>query len=135
MSDPRLSDFENAVMYNAMIGNLSPKVTDISGDTPIVACLDSEKVGDLFERVRACGGYATIYSLSEDGAVRVIACIKGECAICNSPTDMINEPPSANATVGAFIDYLALQEDGIMMSEPLPARIVKSYGQSELINA
>lgn len=135
MSDPRLSEFENEVMYNAMIGNLSPKVTDMSGDTPIVACLDSEKVGDLFTRVHACGGYATIYSLSEEGSVRVIACIKDESAICKNPTDMVSEPPSADATVGVFIDYLALQEDGIMMGEPLPAGIVKSYGQSELINA
>lgn len=88
--------------------------------------------------MRTCGGYATIYSLRNDGVTRVIACIKQESALPAAPTDMTKEPPSAEATIGAFIDYLATQDNGIIMRDTLPAlpvMRVKSYGHSELVCA
>lgn len=142
-----LADFEGALLYNVMLGTLHPKVTDTEGVTPIVACFDSEPLCDLLKRVRTCGGYATIYSQRDDRVIRVIACIKQESALPATSTDLTEEPRSPDATIGAFIDYLVTQENGIIMRDTLsaspatptapvtpaiPTMRIKSYGRPEL---
>lgn len=134
MTKKLLQDFEGEVLYNVMMGVAVPKVTDDQGDTPIVACLDSECLGDLFAKIRLCGGYATVYSLADSGEVRVFAAISDKCSIHTKSTDMTSECPSADASVGAFIDFLVTQGDGVLVPDILPSTRVKSCGRSELVS-
>lgn len=130
----QLARFEAEVLYNVLLGNTSPKVTDKYGDSPIVACLDSEPLAVLVERVKACGGDATIYSLGDDGAtIRVVASMSPECAISDEVTDMTGQPPSGLTSVGLFIDYVESQADGILVPEILPSARIRSYGHSDLV--
>ena len=131
----RLQDFEDEILNSVMLGFTTPKITDDFGNTPIVACLDSEPLYTLTDRVRACGGYATVYSLAENGSVRVLAVSDSACAIAAHPTDMVSEPPSETAPIGMFIDYVMMQKDGVTLPSVLHNSCVRSYGRAELVAA
>ncbi|NMW65447.1 hypothetical protein HHJ78_07900 [Mobiluncus mulieris] len=131
---PDSPEIANAHRYCA--GQRTPTRLKFLPAKPRPKSRKTQPLGELLKRVRTCGGYATIYSLRNDGVTRVIACIKQESALPTNPTDMTEEPPSPDATIGAFIDYLATQDNGIIMHDTLPAlpvMRVKSYGRSELV--
>lgn len=128
----RLEQFETEVFYNVMLGIASPKITDASGSTPIVACLDDEPLSALFDRIRRVNGYATIYSLRYDGTVRVLACLPSTDSLHLDATDMTGEPPCDTSEVGLFIDYVESQHDGVLTPDILPHTWMRSYGASKL---
>ncbi len=129
-----IKDFEGSVLYNILIGNFTPKITDENGETPVIACLDSEPLGMLFERIEKCGGYATIYSLTDTGAVRVVGVLPKRSALTQDSASLVKEPPSPEASIGVFLDFVALQ-GSVETSNKLPMAKVTSYGSTELLVA
>lgn len=128
-----LKDFEQDVLYNVMIGTTDPKITNSKGETPIIVTLDSEPVAVLMDRVKTAGGEGTVYSRSENGRVRVLGVLAPERALPAEPTDFIEQPPSRDASIGMFIDYVETQSDGVLVPGELPDMRVKSYGKAQLV--
>ena len=126
--------FEDFVLYKVLSGDLTPKVTDSNGYMPIIACLESEPLEYLFNRLKNCEGNATIYSLSDEGKVRVTGVVAADSALTIDPTDLTGTPPSKYASIGLFLDYVASQSDGVLMPSILTnVRIIKSYGTTSLV--
>ena len=85
-------------------------VTNDDGDCPIVVALDWEPLSIMLGRVRAVGGYGTIFSRNAAGAVRMLSVIQGNCAL--TPVgDALT--PGAGATVGGFWRFMGLIFAGI----------------------
>ena len=122
-----LADFENEVLYNVMLGTTTPKVIDSRGHTPLIACLENETVGTLLARIERAGGCGTIYALSENGKVRVVAA-QDKDPKAPSPTDLEADILSENSPIGMLIDYISTQEDGVCLT----GAKMRSYGTAEL---
>lgn len=120
-----ITDFEMDVLYNVMLGTTTPKVIDSRGHTPLIACLESETVGTLLERIERAGGCGTIYALSETGEVAILA----------AQNDDQDEPeavtPGKNATIRELINYISTQEDGVCLTGVK----MRYYGIADLAKA
>ncbi|PHP53262.1 hypothetical protein [Actinomyces ruminis] len=119
-----LRSFTVDVMYNVLVSDLPTATTNDRGESPVVACLDSELLSDVMARVAAVGGYATVFSrgsLSDDGtyAVRFVDFVDEACAIDLGATDMTEEAPAESASMGMFLDYLETQEHGVVLPKQL----------------
>lgn len=137
MSDETLIEFENLIMENLLLGNISPKVTNGKGETPIIVCLDSQPLSVLFSKVELIGGCATIYSLSNSGKVRILAVLPSACALSEDPVFLRDGEISLESSIGLFIDYIVSQEGkGVATSSKVSQKIdkqIKSFGQADLI--
>lgn len=117
-----LADFENEVLYNVMLGTTTPKVIDSRGHTPLIACLESETVGTLLERIERAGGCGTIYALSETGEVAILA------AQNDDPDEPEADTPGKNAPIRELINYMSAQEEGVLLA----GLKMRSYGTADL---
>lgn len=119
-----LDKFRNSINFNLAIGSLADEdlpVVDDQGRHPVVAALGDERLAVLLRRVENVGGYANVFVRKND-AVALLAFIDSSCAIGSaSAEDLASDGsrPGADATVGMFLDYLALKPNGVR----LPARL------------
>lgn len=117
-----IAEFEMDVLYNVMLGTTTPKVIDSKGHTPLIACLESETVGTLLERIERAGGCGTIYALSETGEVAILA----------AQNDDQDEPeadaPGKNATIRELINYMSAQDGWVLLA----GLKMRSYGTADL---
>lgn len=126
--DHELLRFTNEVMFNVALDDLVT-VTNDEGVLSVVACLDTEPLSVLLDRVAASGGYATVFSqsrLADDGSytVRRAEFIDSRCALEQGAEQMLDEDaPNADATVGLFLDYLETQPCGVVIPARLGMRV------------
>ncbi|WP_139327413.1 hypothetical protein [Microbacterium sp. RURRCA19A] len=119
-----LDKFRNSINFNLALGELSHEdlpVVDNDGKHPVVAALVGEDLPVLLRRVRNVGGYANVF-VSDGATVRMLAFIDASCAIGASDAEDLatdGSRPSADATVGMFLEYLALKPNGVR----LPAQL------------
>ena len=76
-------------------------VTDDEGQCHVVVALDEEPVSTILGRVRAVGGYCTVFSSGE--RVRAVSFIASDCAIAPAADSLA---PGPGAEFGMFIDYV-----------------------------
>jgi hypothetical protein len=89
-------------------------VTGIDGGHPVVVALADEFLSTLLGRLRAVGGFATLFV--EDGsAIRVVSVIDARSAI-REPQEKVSVPLDTSATVGMFLDYVEMHPDGVALS-------------------
>lgn len=116
MSSVRLSaieEFRLDVMTNVATGALKLDVVDAEGRTPVVVALDEEQLATLMLRVANIGGYANVFSRGTSG-VRQVSVIRAESSLYERDADdMTIEMPSGAVTIGAFLDYVATQKNGV----------------------
>lgn len=117
-----LTDFEMDVLYNVMLRTTTPKVIDSKGHTPLIACLESETVGTLLERIERAGGCGTIYALSETDKVSVVAVQDRDCIDSEANTLSDDSP------IRALIEHVSAQDDWVLVS----GLEMRSYGTAEL---
>lgn len=126
--DYELLRFTSEVMFNATLDDLAT-VTDDQGVLQVVACLDSEPLSVLLDRVAASGGYATVFAqsrLADDGSytVRRAEFVDSACALEQGAEQMLDEDaPSPEATVGMFLDYLETRPRGVVIPARLGMRV------------
>ena len=93
-------------------------VTNDRGECPVVVALDTEALSVVLGRLRAVGGYGTVFSRGPAG-VRVVSMIHDVCAI-GAPSDSLI--PGPESEFGMFLDYVS----GYL---PAPdARVGRTYG-------
>lgn len=119
----RLSDFWAEVAFNVAFYDLA-RVTNDEGVVGVVSCLDDEPLAAMMSRIEACGGYATVFSLAEDGRVRMVEVIDEACALGQGAEPMLDEDaPAPNATIGLFLDYLETRPHGVVIPQRLGSPI------------
>lgn len=109
-----LDRLRHEVNINLAFGAVSDLelVTNDVGDCPVVVALDSEPLSIVLGRLRAVGGYGTVFSRGEHG-VRVLSMLREACAI-SEPEDPLALGPGAE--FGMFIDYVAHRPGGVAIS-------------------
>ncbi|MGC5249553.1 hypothetical protein ACPXB3_21820 [Gordonia sp. DT219] len=107
----RLDRFRREVSLNLAVGAVADVdlVTNDQGDCPVIVSLDYEDLSTILGRVRAVGGYGTLFSAGPAG-VRMVSIIRGSGAF-KIPEEQAS--PGADATVGMFLDYVSLHPDGV----------------------
>lgn len=119
-----LDKFRNWINVNLAIGALADEnlpVVNNDGRHPVVTALGGERLAVLLRRVENVGGFANVFVDSGE-TVRMIAFIDSSCAIDSANAEDLaadGSRPGADATVGMFLDYLALKPNGVR----LPARL------------
>ncbi|MEB3048412.1 hypothetical protein KV112_01460 [Mycolicibacter sp. MYC123] len=116
----QLDDFRREVNWNLAMGPLADvdlPVTSDEGGCPVVVALAGERLAVVFGRVRAAGGFVNLFVREDDGGVRMASIIGDNCAV-SEPGDAMTGPdvPAATATIGMFLDYVALHPQGIVVS-------------------
>lgn len=119
-----LDAFRHEINLELAIGDLANSplpVVNNDGDAPVVVALAEERLSVLLARVRNVGGYANVFIRLPGGHSR-IAIIDVAGAL--DPTAAENfasaaDRPSANASVGMFLDYLRTRPNGVR----IPARL------------
>lgn len=101
-----------------------PLVTDDDGRHPIAVVLGDELLTTLIERTATCGGYASVFVQSLNGAIRFVAVVRDECAIAEATDDLTadGDRPGATAMVDTFVDYLTLHPQGVRLATDVDAR-------------
>ena len=117
-----ITDFELDVLYNVMAGTTTPKVVDSRGHTPLIACLDSETVGILLERIEKAGGCGTVYALSDNGEVNIVAVQDVDPAGLEANT--LND----GSPIRELIGYVSAQDDWVHLAGVK----MRSYGTTTL---
>jgi hypothetical protein len=132
-----LDAFRRAIDRSLAIGDLADvdlDVVDVDGRSPVVVALEDERLPVLLRRVETVGGYANVFVKTQAGVRRVaVVDIDGALDV-RSADDMraTDEQPSAECSVGTFVDYLAARPGGVVLPArlataargPLPARQV-----------
>lgn len=119
----RLLDFQSEVMMNTLVHDLA-QVTNDEGVVGVVSCLDDEPLEALMSRIEACGGFATVFSLAEDGRVRMVEVVDEVCALGQGAEPMLDkDAPAPNATIGLFLDYLETRPHGVVIPQRLGSPI------------
>lgn len=105
---------------------------DNSGNRSIVFALASERLATLVKRVELTGGYATVFVEDKD-RVAVLSFMDPNCVLdLDSAQDLANVPddqlPSANASVGVFLDFLTHMPQGLIfrLRADLPTPVVSA---------
>ncbi len=115
----QLDAFRREVNLNLALGPLADielPVTSDDGGHPVVAALAGERLSIVLGRLRAVGGFANLF-VRDDGRVRMASVIGESCAIGDPDDDMTGDDrPGADATVGAFLDYVARRPRGVVVS-------------------
>lgn len=107
----RLDRFRREVNLNLAVGAVADMdlVTNDHGDCPVIIALDDEPLATILGRVRAVGGYGTLFSTGQQG-VRMVSILRGSGSLA-IPAEQAS--PGDGATVGMFLDYVALHPDGV----------------------
>lgn len=116
----QLDEFRRIVNWNLACGtlvDLDLPVTSDDGGYPVVVALDGEPLRVLLARLRAVGGFANLFVWSDEH-VHLVSVIDNRCAIAEADDHLsaLPERPGANATVGMFLEYLALCPRGVVLS-------------------
>jgi hypothetical protein len=123
----RLDTFRSQVNWHLACGVLADVELPVTGDDggfPVVVALDDERWSTVLGRLRAVGGFANLF-VSTDGFVRTASVMDESCAIADADDYLIGDAgPGADATVGMFLDYVASQPNGVIVSAAVghPAR-------------
>ena len=104
----QLDQLRHEVNLNLAFGAVSDidLVTNDEGHCPVVVALDSEPLSAILGRLRAVGGYGTVFSRGKAG-VRAVSMLHDQCAIPQPADSLI---PGPDAEFGMFLDYVARQE-------------------------
>ncbi|BBZ30694.1 hypothetical protein MMAD_49890 [Mycolicibacterium madagascariense] len=126
ISQKQLDAFRMEVDWNLACGCLAEyelPVTSDEGGHPVVVAFDSERLSVLLGRIRAVGGYANVFVRGRSG-VRMASVMSDACAIAEPNQMTGDEAPGADATVGAFLDYVSHHPEGVAVSAAVgqPAR-------------
>lgn len=119
-----LDAFRNSINFHLALGDLAEEelpVVDANGRHPVVAALEGERLAVVLRRIENVGGYANVF-VRKDDAVALLAFIDSSCAIDSASAEDLSSDgsrPGPDATVGMFLDYLALKPNGVR----LPARL------------
>jgi hypothetical protein len=115
-----LDRFRVAVMMNLATSDLRLDIVDEHGETPVVVALDDESLATLMRRVANTGGYANVFA--RGAHVRQVSVLRAESALFESVADdMTAEAPSGAVTVGAFLDYVETQKNGVNIPAVIPS--------------
>lgn len=116
----QLDEFRSQVNVNLGFGPLADVDLPVTGDDggfPVVVALAGERLSVVLGRLRAVGGFANLFVRDDDGRVRMASVIGEDCAIGDPDDNMTGaERPGTDATVGAFLDYVAQQPRGVVLS-------------------
>lgn len=107
----QLDQLRHEVNLNLAFGAVSDidLVTNDEGHCPVVVALDSEPLSAILGRLRAVGGYGTVFSRGKAG-VRAVSMLHDQCAIPQPADSLI---PGPDAEFGMFLDYVARHDDGV----------------------
>jgi len=86
----------------------------------VVFALATDPLFTLLAHLRNAGGYANVF-IKDGDRTRRMSVLNSACAIPIPDDDMTAEPPGPLATVGMFLDYLALQPNGVLLPVVNPA--------------
>lgn len=117
---------ELAIRVNSALvdGSLpEPRVVDENGEFPLVFALESERLAVLLKRVRNHNGFANIFVLRDNDSVALISAVPTSDALREHLADDMTgaEQPSAQSSVGVFLDYLIAHGEGVL----IPSAIVR----------
>lgn len=120
-----IDQFRVEVMMNLATGNFPLDIVDVNGQSPVVAVLDREPLAVLIRRVANTGGYANVFAKGVN--VRQVSVLRSESALFEAHADdMTGEAPSGAVTVGAFLDYVSTQKNGVRIPAILPTPSVSA---------
>ncbi|MDL9938727.1 hypothetical protein QSJ18_18425 [Gordonia sp. ABSL1-1] len=107
-----LDQFRHEVNCNLAFGAVHDMelVTNDQGDCPVVVALDDEPLSVILGRVRAVGGYGTVFSRSADCNVRTVSLIHTACSLSADPDVLA---PGPDSCFGMFLDYVAMHPEGV----------------------
>lgn len=107
----QLDQLRHEVNINLAIGAIElDLVTNDEGHCPVVVALDSEPLSTILGRLRAVGGYGTVFSRGVGGDVRVVSMLHDVCAIAPDADSVV---PGPDAEFGMFLDFVALHPEGV----------------------
>jgi hypothetical protein len=120
MHEDRLDAFRQLIDWHLACGALADyelPVTSDDGGFPVVVAAEGERLSMVLGRVRAVGGFANLFVKGKRGRVRMASVIGEACAIPTPDDKLIgDDAPGVDATVGAFLDYVERQPNGVMVS-------------------
>lgn len=115
-----LAEFRRTVNRMLATGTVELPVIDANGSHLVVFALADDPLFTLLAQLRNAGGYANVFVKCGDG-IRRISVVDSLSAIPVPDDDMAAEPPGALASVGMFLDYLALHPNGVVLPVVNPA--------------
>lgn len=118
--DQQLDDFRREVSLSLACGALADVDLPVTGDDggcPVIVALEHERLATVLGRLRAAGGFANLFVRDDDGRVRMTSVMRENCAISDPDDTMTgDERPGADATVGMFLDFVARNPRGVVLS-------------------
>ncbi|MDP9735050.1 MULTISPECIES: hypothetical protein [unclassified Curtobacterium] len=122
-----LDAFRQEVDRSLAVGRFAEielEVVDVEGRSPVVVALEDERLPVLLRRIEAVGGFANVFVKTRDGVRRVSVMDVDGALDVRGADDMRREgdQPSADSSVGVFVDYLAARTAGVV----LPARLASA---------
>ena len=95
------------------------EVTNDDGEYPVVTAIDSESLYFLNQRVTSMGGKANIFIDTGKGidVIYAMDCSSPEQA--SGAEDLSTGWENGDATVGAFLDYIAFRPQGVLIPSKL----------------
>lgn len=104
----RLDQFRYEVNLYIALSDTDDLVTNDHGDCPVIVALDDEPMSTVLGRIRAAGGYGTIFS--KGTAIRVVSFIRADSAIADPSDELV---PGGSAPFGMFLDFAETRPDGV----------------------
>lgn len=122
-----LDVFRREIDRSLAVGHLADavlEVVDVEGRSPVVVALEHERLPVLLRRIEAVGGYANVFVKTGSGVRRVSVMDVDGALDVREADDMraSDEQPSADSSVGVFVDYLLARPNGVV----LPARLASA---------
>jgi hypothetical protein len=122
-----LDAFRQEVDRSLAVGRFAEielEVVDVEGRSPVVVALEDERLPVLLRRIEAVGGFANVFVKTRDGVRRVSVMDVDGALDVRGADDMRREDdqPSADSSVGVFVDYLVARTAGVV----LPARLASA---------
>ncbi|UBQ01833.1 MULTISPECIES: hypothetical protein [Curtobacterium] len=122
-----LDAFRREVDRSLAVGRFAEielEVVDVEGRSPVVVALEDERLPVLLRRIEAVGGFANVFVKTRDGVRRVSVMDVDGVLDVRDADDMRRtvDQPSADSSVGVFVDYLAARTAGVV----LPARLASA---------
>lgn len=119
MSNAQLDAFRREVNLNLAVGPLGDAelpVTSDDGGHPVIVAFEDEPLSLVLGRLRAVGGFATLFVKCESG-VSAVSFMDERCAIPVADDDLSSpgERVGADATVGMFLAYLEQKPGGVIL--------------------
>lgn len=113
--------FRVEVMMNLATSDIRLDIVDDRGEVPVVVALDDEPLSVLMRRIANTGGFANVFARGPH--VRQVSFVRAESSLFEKDADdmVADEAPSGAVTVGAFLDYVETQSDGVNIPAVLPS--------------